>query len=106
MGAYLPFSLGARACLGRRIAQVEVVAALAVLLREYSVELAVDEWASDEKVLEMGGGERRVVYERARARRDDVVGRARSLLTLKLRGEGVAVRMVRRGEERFVSWLE
>ncbi|PWY77047.1 cytochrome P450 monooxygenase [Aspergillus heteromorphus CBS 117.55] len=39
-GAYLPFSDGFRACLGKKFAQVELVAALAVLLRDYRVELA------------------------------------------------------------------
>jgi cytochrome P450 len=66
-GAYLPFSEGYRACLSRRFAQVEIIAVLAVLFREYSVELAVDEWASDEEVDKMpvGGVERREVWEKA-----------------------------------------
>ncbi|PYH91230.1 cytochrome P450 monooxygenase [Aspergillus ellipticus CBS 707.79] len=39
-GAYLPFSDGFRACLGKKFAQVEFVATFAVLLRDYQVELA------------------------------------------------------------------
>lgn len=42
-GAYVPFSEGYRACLGRRFAQVEVLAVLAVVFKDYSVELAVED---------------------------------------------------------------
>ncbi|KAG9249563.1 cytochrome P450 [Emericellopsis atlantica] len=104
-GAYIPFSVGARACLGRRIAQAEVVAALTVLFREYSVELAVDEWATDEEVERMDRQQRRDLYQRAVDKRDATIRKASSLLTLKLRGDGVALRFVKRGEERFVDWL-
>ncbi|KAL4863008.1 hypothetical protein BDV12DRAFT_206841 [Aspergillus spectabilis] len=38
-GAYIPFSDGMRACMGRKFAQVEFVAALVVLYREYRVTL-------------------------------------------------------------------
>lgn len=106
-GSYLPFSDGARSCIGRRIAQVEMIAALAVLFQRYSLELAVDEWASDEEVAAMGPGERRELYEKAtRASRETIRG-ARSLLTLKLHGEQrVPVRLVRRGEERFLNLVK
>jgi cytochrome P450 len=39
-GTYLPFGLGARACIGRRFAMLEVVTALAVLLRRFRFEPA------------------------------------------------------------------
>ncbi|KAL8684182.1 MAG: hypothetical protein Q9224_006540, partial [Gallowayella concinna] len=61
-GAYIPFSEGYRACLGRRFAQVEVLAVLAVVFKEFSVELAVDEYASDEEVDRMGVEEKREIY--------------------------------------------
>lgn len=106
-GAYIPFSDGARSCLGRRIAQVEIIAALAVLFREYSLELAVDEWAGEEAVAAMGREEAREVYRRAQARSRWTMRQATSLITLKLHGEmHVPVRVVRRGEERFVGWME
>ncbi len=103
-GAYIPFSEGYRACLGRRFAQVEVLAVLAVLFREYSVELAVDDFASDEEVEKMprGGEERHKVYakaaERARVLMTKGMG---TMITLQMRNGQVPVRLVRRGEERF-----
>ena len=39
-GSYAPFSDGVRACLGKKFAQVEFVAAIAVLFRDYRVWLA------------------------------------------------------------------
>ncbi|ROV92367.1 hypothetical protein VMCG_09104 [Cytospora schulzeri] len=105
-GSYIPFSDGARSCIGRRIAQVEMLAALAVLFQKYSVELAVDEWASDEEVAMMGAEERQVVYEKARVKCRETIRQARSLITLKLHGKQmVPVRLVRRGEERFVNTM-
>lgn len=38
-GAWIPFSDGIRACLGKKFAQVEFVAVLTVLLRRHRVEL-------------------------------------------------------------------
>ncbi|RAL11902.1 cytochrome P450 [Aspergillus homomorphus CBS 101889] len=39
-GAYIPFSDGMRACLGKKFAQVEFVVALAVIFKDFRVELA------------------------------------------------------------------
>lgn len=59
-GSYIPFSDGFRSCIGRRFAQVEILAVLAVIFSQYTIELAVDEWASDEEVEAMDRkGERR-----------------------------------------------
>ena len=101
-GAYIPFSEGYRACLGRRFAQVEILAVLATTFTEYSVELAVDEWASDEEVERMSTEERRAVWEKA-------VAKARWLLltcmgtrlTIQLRKGVVPLRFVKKGSERF-----
>jgi len=37
--AFLPFSGGARACLGRRFSEVEVIAFLTTLVLQYKIEL-------------------------------------------------------------------
>jgi cytochrome P450 len=106
-GSYLPFSAGVRSCIGRRIAQVEILATLAVLFREYSVELAVDEWASDEEVSKMSAEEASEVYAKARKKSRDTLATASTQITLKLRDEmHVPVRLVRRGEERFVNRVD
>ena len=103
-GSFTPFSDGPRSCLGRRIAQVEMLAALAVLFQRYSVELAVDEWADDETVAGMSDNERRELYGRAQTKSRATLRSATTMLTLKLHGAAaVSVRLVPRGQERFVS---
>ncbi|KAI9658299.1 MAG: hypothetical protein M1821_002432 [Bathelium mastoideum] len=103
--AYVPFSEGARSCLGRRFAQVEVVAVLAVLLREHSVELAVDAWASEAEVEAMpqGGAERRRVWGAAQQRARWLLQNGMlTMITIQMRKGKVPLRFVRRGKERFV----
>lgn len=105
-GSFIPFSDGARSCLGRRIAMVEMVAAMAVMFQKYSVELAVDEWVpgGDEEIQKMGVEEKREVYKKAQEKAKDTVLQAKSVVTLKLTGgRHVPVRFVRRGKERFVG---
>lgn len=93
-GSYVPFSDGPRSCLGRRIAQVEVIAALAVIFQHYSVELAVNE--SD-------GDSDEARYKAAQERSRKAVDGATSVLTLKLQGDvKVPIRLVKRGEERYI----
>ena len=41
-GAFIPFSEGSRVCIGQRLAKVELVAVLARIFRDCSVELAVN----------------------------------------------------------------
>ena len=111
-GAYIPFSDGQRACPGRRFAQVEVLTVLAVIFREYSVELAVDEFPMNEKyIAEIGGPEvvsrmgeagLRKMWEQAAAEvrrmlREEMF----TLITIQLRNSKVPLRLVRRGRERF-----
>ncbi|PNS20732.1 hypothetical protein CAC42_2977 [Sphaceloma murrayae] len=97
-GAYLPFSEGYRACLGRRFAQVEVLAVLAVLFREYSVELAVEEIlgpqfpfakGEEEQVVEdlRRTGTGRTEWDAARKRAEGLFGSAMgTIITLQMRG--------------------
>ncbi|KAL5114395.1 hypothetical protein ACEQ8H_007705 [Pleosporales sp. CAS-2024a] len=104
-GAYIPFSDGFRSCIGRRFAQVEVLAVLGVIFTQYSVELAVDEFASDDEVERMpkGGLERRQVYQKACDRADHALKyQVASIITLQLRGVSIPIRLVRKGEERFI----
>lgn len=101
-GSYIPFSDGFRSCIGRRFAQVEILAVLAVIFAQYSVELAVDGWGSDDEVAGMNHQDREAIYKKAVDRADDVLKtKVASIITLQLRGTSVPIRLVRRGEERF-----
>ncbi|KAJ3483803.1 hypothetical protein NLG97_g7217 [Lecanicillium saksenae] len=94
-GSYLAFSEGARSCIGRRVAQTEMMAALAVIFRRHSIELVVDEGDGDDE---------RQAYERARGEALEQLKTARTVVTLKLAdGQHVGLRIVKRGEERFAS---
>lgn len=119
-GAYIPFSEGARSCLGRRFAQVEVLVALAVIFQKWSVELAIDDFlplkgdggkeereAEVERLTEqMGVEERKEVYVKAVSRARERVRCAESLFTLQLKGESVKVRLVKRGREKFLGAMD
>ncbi|KAK6839785.1 hypothetical protein PG995_006954 [Apiospora arundinis] len=106
-GSYIPFSDGARSCLGRRLAQVELISALSVIFQKYSLELAVDEWASDAEVERMDRKQRAEVYRKAQEASRKVIGSASSILTLKLHGDKfVPIRLVPKGQERFVDWMD
>jgi cytochrome P450 len=106
-GSYIPFSYGPRSCLGRRIAIVEMLAALAVIFQKYSIENAVDDWASDEEVARMSRDEKEALYRKAVQRSRDVVASCEARITLKLHnGRFVPLRLVKRGEERFVNWVD
>ncbi|KAF1930349.1 cytochrome P450 [Didymella exigua CBS 183.55] len=101
-GSYIPFSDGFRSCIGRRFAQVEILAVLAVIFSQYSVELAVEEWGTDEEVAAMNRAEKETIYQKAVDRADDALKtKVASIITLQLRGTSVPIRLVRRGEERF-----
>ena len=101
-GAYIPFSEGYRSCIGRRFAQVEILAVLAFIFSRYSVELAVDAYATDEEVEKMDDQAKFEVWDRAR----DEVNRQLnedmgSIITLQLRKGAVGLRFMERGRERF-----
>jgi cytochrome P450 len=100
-GAFVPFSDGARACPGKRFAQVEIVAVLSVLFQNFSVELDVSTFASDVDVAKMDFEERKAVYEKARCRAQKLMKESIHVITLKMRGDAVPVRFMKRGKERF-----
>jgi cytochrome P450 len=104
-GAYIPFSDGFRSCIGRRFAQVELMAVMATIFTQYSVELAVDDFASDDEVERMpkGGKQRRDLYQKACDRAEYYLKeKMASIVTLQLRGVSIPIRLVRKGEERFL----
>jgi cytochrome P450 len=107
-GSYLPFSDGARSCLGRRLAQVKIMGVLAVIFQKYSIELAVDEWATDDEVMKMTNDEKKAVYKKAQEKARKTLRGATTILTLKLHGQPgfVPVRAVRKGEERFANIVD
>ena len=101
-GAYIPFSEGFRSCIGRRFAQVEILAVLATIFSQYSVELAVDAYATDEQVAKMSEDEKKDVWQKAkqevqRQMREDMG----SVITLQLRKGAIGLRLVKRGKELF-----
>ncbi|KAI9890664.1 MAG: hypothetical protein M1814_003733 [Vezdaea aestivalis] len=103
-GAYMPFSDGYRSCLGRKFAQVELVAILAIVFSEYSVELAVDEWASDEMVKAMTLTEKQQLWGKAAKKAKWKVREGcGSKMTLQIFGEDVPLKFVKRGYEQFKS---
>ncbi|KAK2593305.1 hypothetical protein QQS21_008987 [Conoideocrella luteorostrata] len=103
-GAYLPFSDGSRSCLGRRVAQVEIMTFLLVLFQRYSVELATDQWASEDEVQRMGRDARAELYRKAQAASRQALTQAETVITLGLQGKTVPMRLVKRGNEKFVNW--
>lgn len=107
-GSYIPFSEGARSCLGRRLAQVKIMAVLAVIFQTYSIELAVDEWATDDEVTKMNDTEREAIYRKAQEKSRGILRSASSRITLKLHEPPgfIPVRIVKRGEERFLNTVD
>ncbi|TQW00286.1 hypothetical protein V2A60_001384 [Cordyceps javanica] len=112
-GAYAPFSEGARSCTGRRMAQAELMAVMAVVFRGHSIELVVDE--EDEQGEEDstegqscdGSGARRALYIEARRKALETLKTSRTTTSLKLAdGQWIGLRIVKRGEEKFVGWME
>lgn len=104
-GAYLPFSEGPRSCLGRRFAQIEVLAVLAVIFRDYSVELDVGEYATEEQVQAMakGGPERKEVWQKAADRASYLLKYGMmTIITIQMRAGHVPLRFVKRGSEQFL----
>jgi cytochrome P450 len=101
-GVFIPFSEGARACPGRRFAQVEITAVLAVVFKSYSLELDVSEWASDAQVEKMTKAEKRKLYQLAMTKARNLIAASQSEIFLQMRGN-YPVRFVKRGEEKFMG---
>lgn len=116
-GSYLPFSEGFRSCLGRRFAQVEILATLSVLFQEYSVELDVSKYADDARLLSMDPTQRAEVWDKAAEdARELVLNQMGIIFTLQIQNGKLSLpgtslyanysgtipfRFVRRGKEKF-----
>lgn len=101
-GAFIPFSEGPRSCLGRRFAQVEILAVLALIFSQYSVELAVDAYASDEEVGKMDDQTKVEVWTKARDEANRQLNEDMgTIFTLQLRTGAIGLRLVKSGKERF-----
>ena len=101
-GAFFPFSEGARSCIGKRFAPVELLALLAVVFSKYSVELAVDEFASDAEVDRMDIAQKKEVWGKARDKVERQLNEDMgSIITLRLMKGHIPLRLVKRGHERF-----
>lgn len=102
--SYFPFSDESRVCIGRKFTQIEILSALALIFRDYSVKLAVDEFASDAEIenLPKGRKERRDMWQRAADRAHGLLTeRMTSSAALQLQ-ENTPLRFVQSGKERFV----
>lgn len=99
-GAYLPFSEGRRACIGRRFALVEAVVTLAVLLRHHSVELAISGSAPEIDIEAMGAAQRAALWEGAARKARHMTKEGLETLSFKA-GKSVPLHFVDRGQERF-----
>ncbi|KAL8642325.1 MAG: hypothetical protein Q9228_000977 [Teloschistes exilis] len=115
-GAFLPFSHGARACLGRRFAMVELVGVMATIMRDWTVELDVRDFlpppppsekkrggeesdrAFDELMAGLEEKEKRTLYAQAQDRAWTILEKELGgLVTLQCVGRKVPLRFCRRG---------
>ena len=100
--SYIPFSEGYRSCLGRRFAQVEILAVLAVIFKTWSVELDVSDFLSDEEMKTATDEQKREAWGKADARARDLLRNGMmTIITIQMRKDKVPMRFVRRGGERF-----
>ncbi|KAJ5625301.1 cytochrome P450 [Penicillium lagena] len=79
-GAYFPFADGNRACLGKKFAQTEFVATLAVIFREFQVKLARNKDETEEAAIQ---------------RAKKVLNESSSLITLAMR-DAVPLQFIKR----------
>jgi len=79
---------------------------LAVIFQKYSVELAVDEWATDEEVTKMTDDQKKELYKKAQLKARETLATASTVITLKLQKGFVPLRFVRKGEERFINLID
>jgi cytochrome P450 len=93
-GSFIPFSIGQRECVGKRFAQVEMLVVLAVIFRDWRVELVTDENFSCES-----DGLRRLAWEMARdAAKNHLRNGMEHYMTMQLGKDLVRLKLVKRDE--------
>lgn len=101
-GAFIPFSEGYRACLGRRFAQIEVLAVLAAIFREYSVELDLDKYASEEEIAAMDDTLKRQTWDKAKDTAEGLLRHGMmTIITIQMRAGKVPIKFIKRGSEKY-----
>jgi cytochrome P450 len=102
-GSYVPFSDGYRSCIGRRFAQVEILAVLAVIFKTWSVELDVSMFLEDGETEEtLSDARKKEVWILADERTRELMRTGMgTIVTIQLRKGKVPMRFVKRGSERF-----
>ena len=81
------------------------MAVLSVIFQLHSVELAVDEWASDDEISEMSIEEKKSLYAKAQEKARQTMRLATTVVTLRIHKGSIPIRVVRKGEERFINHL-
>ncbi|PNS15035.1 Tryprostatin B 6-hydroxylase [Sphaceloma murrayae] len=95
-GAFIPFSEGQRSCIGQRFARVEIVAVLAAIFKEWSVELVVDglKEADEER-------KREIFEEASKKAAKTFLDGCTIAMTMRFSKGEIPIRLVRRGQESF-----
>lgn len=102
-GSFVPFSDGYRSCIGKRFAQIEILAVLAVMFKTWSVELDVSMFLKEDETEDSLSDERKKeVWKLADERTRDLIQNGLgTIVTIQMRKGKVPVRFVKRGSERF-----
>lgn len=102
-GSFIPFSAGARSCLGSKFAKVEILLAFALIFSTYSVELATDQYANDEDIAYMNAAEKQEIWcKAAENARYKWQNKMTCTFTVHL-NEDIPLRFVKKGEEKFLN---
>lgn len=102
--SWIAFSEGYRSCLGRRFAQVEILAVLAVIFKTWSVELDVGAYMTDDEFVKANSEQKREAWNKADENARDLLRNGMmTIITIQMRKDKVPMRFVKRGHERFNS---
>jgi hypothetical protein len=94
-GAFIPWSIGHRECIGKKFAHTELLVALAVILHKWSVELVVPE---------KDGYVDRIAWEKARASaKGHLKTGMKHYTTMQLKKGLIPLKIVMRGQESSYS---